>query len=143
MTTYSRPLPPADPASRPHWDGAKNGALMIQQCAVCRHCRFPATRYCTVCGSTESSWIAASGLGVIESFCTFHKAYWAGFKDALPYDVIQVRLDEGVRLYSNPTGMNGRHPEIGMRVKAVFNAVTPDATLVLFAPAQEGDGKNT
>jgi len=53
---------------------------------------------------------------------------------ALTYDVIQVRLDEGVQLMSNIIGLGEKPLKIGMRVKACFDAVSPEITLIKFTP---------
>jgi len=131
MSEYAKPLPPDDPANRPFWDGAKRGVLMLQRCLDCGRHRFPAARYCVQCRGERSEWVSTSGAGVVESYCTFHRAYWPAFAAEVPYDVVQVRLDEGVRLFSNLVG--GR-PRAGMRVRARFDPVTPAVTLVKFAP---------
>jgi hypothetical protein len=136
MTVSQRPLPPNDPANLPHWEGATRGRLMLQRCKNCNEFRFPATRTCPACRHGDSEWIAASGNGTIESFCIFHKAYWPGFADALPYDVIQVRLDEGIPFMSNSIGIEHNRLRIGMRVKAQFDRVAPGLTLVKFGPAE-------
>ena len=133
MSEYAKPLPPDDPANRPFWDGAKRGVLMLQRCLDCGRHRFPAARYCTRCHGERSEWVATSGTGVVESYCTFHRAYWSAFASEVPYDVVQVRLDEGVRLFSNLVGGPVR---TGMRVCASFDPVTPAVTLVKFAPAE-------
>ena len=77
---------------------------MLQRCLDCGRHRFPAARYCTQCRGERSEWVATSGAGVVESYCTFHRAYWPAFAREVPYDVVQVRLDEGVRLFSNLVG---------------------------------------
>jgi uncharacterized OB-fold protein len=133
MSDYAKPLPPDDPANRPFWDGAKRGVLMLQRCLDCSRHRFPAARYCVQCHSERSEWVPSSGAGVVESYCTFHRAYWPAFAADVPYDVVQVKLDEGVRLFSNLVG--GR-PRSGMRVRARFDPVTPAVTLVKFAPVE-------
>jgi uncharacterized OB-fold protein len=136
VSAYAKPLPPDDPANRPFRDGAQRGALMLQRCLNCGRHRFPAARYCTQCHGERSEWVAACGAGVVESYCTFHRAYWPGFAQDVPYDVVQVRLDEGVRLFSNLVGVPHERIRIGMRVRATFDAVTSEATLVKFAPAE-------
>jgi Predicted nucleic-acid-binding protein containing a Zn-ribbon len=128
------PMPPDDPENRPHWDAAKRGVLLIQRCAACGQCRFPATRACTRCHHVGGDWIKASGLGEIESFCVFHKAYWPAVREALPYTVVQVRLREGVRVMSNFVAPAGRSASIGLPVRARFDPVRPELTLVRFAP---------
>ena len=124
-------LPPDEPANRPFWEGAKRGALMLQRCMDCGRHRFPAARYCAQCRGERSEWVAACGRGVVESHCSFHKAYWPAFASEVPYAVVQVRLEEGVRLFSN---LVGGAPRAGLRVKAHFEPVTPEVTLVKFAP---------
>jgi uncharacterized OB-fold protein len=47
-----------------------------------------------------------------------------------------VRLDEGVRLFSNLVGVPRERIRTGMRVRASFDPVTPAVTLVKFAPAE-------
>jgi uncharacterized OB-fold protein len=126
-----KPLPPDDAANRPYWDGAKRGVLMLQRCMDCGRHRFPAARYCAQCRGERSAWVASSGRGVVESHCSFHKAYWPAFEGELPYAVVQVRLEEGVRLFSN---LVGGAPRAGLRVKAHFEPLTPSVTLVKFAP---------
>ena len=133
MSEYAKPLPPDDPANRPFWEGARRGVLMLQRCLDCGRHRFPAARYCGQCHGERSAWVGTSGAGVVESYCTFHRAYWPAFASDVPYDVVQVRLDEGVRLFSNLVGGRVR---AGMRVRARFDPVTPAVTLVKFVPAE-------
>jgi len=136
MNSYTKPLPrPDDTANAPHWNGAVSGELKFQRCTKCHRFRFPAAPICPHCRSRGSQWEAVSRLGIVESFCRFHKAYWPGFADELPYLVIQVLLDCGVRMYSNLVEVSDKEVRIGMFVEAVFIAVTPEVTLVKFQPA--------
>lgn len=106
----------------------------MQRCADCGALRFPAARFCPHCRAEGSQWNAVEPTGVIETWCVFHKAY---FKDLeVPYTVIQVRLDCGARLFSNPVGVAADSLRIGMRVEAVFEDVTPEVTLLKFCPAK-------
>jgi uncharacterized protein len=134
MSESVKPLPPGDPANRPFWDGARRGVLMLQRCLDCGRHRFAAARYCARCHGERSEWVATSGAGVIESFCTFHRAYWPAFAAEVPYDVVQVKLDEDVRLFSNLVGVPRERIRSGMRVRAAFEAATPEVTLVKFVP---------
>jgi uncharacterized OB-fold protein len=83
--------------------------------------------------------LAVDDHGVVESFCTFHKAYWPGFAADVPYAVVQVRLSNGVRFYSNLVGVDTPDIQMGMKVQAVFERVEgTDVTLLKFKPiAQE------
>ena len=62
----------------------------------------------------------------------FHRAYFKGFADDIPYAVALIELDEGVKIYSNLVGVPREQIRIGMRVRAVFEKVTDDVTLVKF-----------
>lgn len=112
----------------------KNRALTpifrIQRCLDCGAHRYPAARYCAKCRGERSEWVEPSGKATVESHCVFHKAYWPEFQSRVPYAVVQVRLDEGVRLYSNLVGVAPERIRPGMRVFA-----TTQEGLVKFVPA--------
>jgi uncharacterized OB-fold protein len=75
----------------------------------------------------------------LESFCTFHKAYWPGFAADVPYAVVQVRLNNGVRFYSNLVGVDTPDIRIGMTVRTVFERVEgSEVTLLKFKPTTQG-----
>jgi hypothetical protein len=143
MTEYAKPVPRADDRhNAPYWQAAREHRLVLQRCRGCGHFRFPAAPICPACHGREASWEEAQGRGVVESFCRFHKAYWPGFAPDLPYAVVQVRLDNGVRFYSNLIGAG--EPRIGMRVEVAFDDVAPGTTLVKFRPAsihEQGDSR--
>ena len=133
---YAKPLPKIDDSNRPHWEGARAGALRIQRCTDCGTLRYPPSRYCASCLSEKSDWPAMSGRGEVWSHCTFHRAYFKGFEPDMPYTVVLVKLDEGPFLYSNLAGVRREDVRIGMRVHAVYDAITDDVTLVKFAPGE-------
>jgi uncharacterized OB-fold protein len=133
---HTRPMPPDDPASRPHWDAAREDTLLVQRCGHCGMHFFPASSTCQACRSPVSEWVRVAGTGIIESFCTFYKAYWPQMQDQLPYTVVQVRLDEGVRLMGN-LDLACAEISIGMRVRPRFSRIDENLTLVNFIPAAE------
>ena len=130
---YRKPLPQINDVNRPFWEGARRGELRLQRCTACGAFRYPSGRWCAHCRSDASDWVGASGKGEVWSWCVFHKAYFEGFADELPYGVVLVQLDEGVRLYSNLVDVAVHDIRIGMRVHAVFEPVTSEVTLVKFA----------
>jgi len=127
-----RPLPSIDGADKPFLQALRRREIQVQRCLHCGTHRFPATRYCAHCRSEENEWLAVAPTGTLETWCVFHRPY---FEDLpVPYTVIQVRLDCGVRLFSNPAGAEVSALRIGMTVEAVFEDVTPDVTLLKFKP---------
>jgi uncharacterized OB-fold protein len=128
-----KPRPPLDSPEKPFWDGLREGEIRVQRCDECGRHRFPASRYCPHCRSAKFHWSAVEGFGEVESFCVFHKAYFPGFASEIPYAVIQVKLDSGVRFFSNPaTEADKAALTVGMQVRAVFDRVTEDLTLLKF-----------
>lgn len=53
----------------------------------------------------------------------------------MPYAVVQVRLSSGPRFFSNLVGVANEDIAIGMKVRAVFEDVDGEVTLLKFEPA--------
>lgn len=130
-----RPLPSVDGPDRPFWQALRRHEVQAQCCTACGSHRFPATRFCPRCRSDASEWQVVAPTGIVETWCTFHRPYFEGLD--VPYTVLQVRLDCGVRLYSNPVGVEPEKLRIGMPVEAVFDEVAPDVILLKFKPRKE------
>jgi uncharacterized protein len=129
--SYGKPLPRIDALNRPFWEAARKGSLIIQCCNACGDVRFPPSPICPKCLSREQSWREASGRGTLESWVDFHRAYWDGFRDDLPYRVCLVRLAEGPLLVSNLVGNSGA-VRVGAPMQVVFDRVTGEVTLPRF-----------
>lgn len=138
MTAYAKPLPRLDGPEAPFWEGLKEREIRVQQCSDCGRLRFPASRYCPSCHGDSSRWVAVAPQGEVETFCVFHKCYFPGFADEMPYAVVQVRLESGLRFFSNLVGVSNENIAIGMKVRARFEDVTPEVTLLKFAPREAG-----
>ena len=111
------------------------GRPLTKRCGNCGAHRFPAARTCPHCRSEQSAWAAVVPTGVVETWCVFHRAYFDGLP--VPYTVIQVRLDCGVRLFSNPVEVEPAALHIGMAVEAAFDDITPEVTLLKFKPRKD------
>jgi uncharacterized OB-fold protein len=129
---YTKPLPTIDERNRHHWEGARDGHLMVQQCLDCGAFRYPAARMCPHCQSERQHWTGMSGRGTVWSWCVFHRPYFKGFEPDIPYLVVLVKLDEGPKFYSNLVGVPRESVRIGMRVRACYDKVTDQVTLVKF-----------
>jgi uncharacterized OB-fold protein len=132
MAAYTKPLPRLDGPNRPFWEGARAAKVVLQRCLDCGTFRFPAARCCASCRGERAQWVATSGRGTIQSFCIFHKLYFQGFAAEMPYGVVQVRLEEGVQLFSNLVGTPNDDIRIGAAVVACFEPVAPEITLIKF-----------
>jgi len=131
---YEKPLPAIDLESRPFWQAARERKLAIMLCRDCRRHFFYPRIFCPQCHSDAVAWTEASGRGTIYSFTIARRPAGPAFKADLPYAVALVELEEGPRLMSNIVTADVASLRIGQKVKAVFEDVTEDVTLVKFAP---------
>jgi len=140
MNTGSKVVPDLDGPNAPHWQGAREGRLVVQRCDDCGKARYPHAGLCPACSSAASSWREISPSGRVHGWCRFHRAYFPEFRDELPYTVLWVRMDDGVDLFSNfESAAFGQVPTIGQAVTAVFEEVAPQVSLVRFrAQAETG-----
>ena len=135
MSEYTKPLPRPTRATQPFWDGCRRGALVLPWCRACGAAHFFPRDFCPRCLSAELEWRPVSGRGRVWSHSTVRLSFWGrAFDDALPYVVVIVELDEGVRLVSNVVGCLPEQVHIGLPVEVVFDAVTPEVTLPRFRP---------
>ena len=134
-TAYDKPLPSIDALTRPYWEHARAHRLSVQACTDCGHLHFPPSPVCPACLSEAQAWQVVSGRGSLLSWARFHRAYWPGYRDDLPYDVCVVRLDEGPLVVSNFAGATPPGLRTGLPLRAVFDDVTAEISLVRFVPA--------
>lgn len=112
-----KPAPPESELSRPYWEAAAKGELVIQQCGSCGALRHYPRLICDQCYSDEVSWKSASGRGTIHSWTVAHHPFHPAFKDELPYTIVTVDLEEGPRALGR---WSGDMPEIGLPVQGRF-----------------------
>lgn len=132
--SYTKPLPKIDELNQAFWDNARAQKLSVQHCTACGDTRYPPSPVCPKCLSPDQDWIIVSGKGTLESWVDYHRAYWDGFKEDLPYRVCLVRLEEGPVMISNLVGPSD-HAKMGAPVEVVFDAVTESVTLPKFRMA--------
>jgi uncharacterized protein len=111
------------------------GELRFQRCAACRTWRHPPRVTCARCGSQASSWELSSGRGTLFSWTVTHQPLAPGFADDVPYAVIVVELEEGVRLVSGLRGLAPDALELGMSLVVEFVPVSEQLALHCFRPA--------
>lgn len=137
MSKSAKPIPVPNEDSKVFWEGCKAGKLVIQRCRSCATPRFYPRIVCGACGSMDSDWIEASGLGTVFSYTVVHRAPSPAFKEDVPYVLAIVELDEGVRMMSNVVGCDPAMVTVGMPVSVVFERMSDDIAVPKFAPAQQ------
>jgi uncharacterized OB-fold protein len=97
----SIPQPEITPVNEPHWQGLREGRLMIQRCTACGHHWMPAREDCPNCLGDSYEWVRASGKGRLISWVVYHTAFNKAFAGRVPYSVAVVELEEGARAITN------------------------------------------
>ena len=129
-----KPRPRIGPDSRPFWEGCRAHQLKIPFCDECGRPHWPAGPVCPYCLSDRVRWRQVSGKGVVSTWVVIHKAWFPAFANEVPYNVVQVELDEGPRLTAKIVGIENNRIEVGQRVKADFEDVDDELTLLCFRP---------
>jgi hypothetical protein len=132
--TYTRPIPEADAESIEFYEGARRHELMLMRCGACGAWRLPSRPRCPDCWSTDTEWARASGRGTLYSYGIMHQKF-PGFEDETPFQYAVVELEEGPRIVSNVVGVPEEDLRCDMALRAVFDNVSEDTTLIRFTPA--------
>jgi uncharacterized OB-fold protein len=130
VDAYTKPLPDTDdPVSVPFWEGTKAQKLIMPRCRRCSSSFWPPRINCPECLSFELDWVEVRPTGTLYSYTTYHRAFDPRFKEDIPYSVGFIELDDGVRMIGTMVGQPDDLVVDGP-VRAVFDAVTPEVTLV-------------
>jgi uncharacterized protein len=120
---YTKLVPFPTPETQPYWDGLNEGRLRLQKCADCGKIRHYPRPVCDACYSMNVDWIDASGRGAVHSWTITHYAFHPGFKQDLPYTLLTVDLDEGVRLNAQARGIDPSALRVGLPVMVAYERV--------------------
>jgi len=130
------------PLPQPGWDNAafyeatQRGELRFQRCSDCGTFRHYPRPICPDCQSTKYSWELSKGRGVVYTWTIVHGPTLPAFQEDLPYNVVDVLMDEGVHFQSQVLDCPPHEIRAGMPVRAVFVPVQgEDMTLVKFRRA--------
>jgi hypothetical protein len=132
---YAKLVPSPTPETQPYWDGLNEGRLRLQRCADCGKVRHYPRPVCDACYSMNVDWIDASGHGTVHSWTITHHAFHPGFKGDLPYTLLTVDLDEGVRMNAQASGIDPMTLRVGMPVRVGFVSAKQGLTLPVFVAA--------
>jgi uncharacterized protein len=88
----------------------ESGSLGFQRCAGCGAAIFYPRVLCPVCGGAELAWETSSGRGAVYATTAVYR------RDAEPYNVVLVDLEEGFRMMSRVKDVPAEEVEVGARV---------------------------
>jgi hypothetical protein len=112
--------PAVDWETRAYWEGAGRGELVLQRCADCGVVQHRPRGLCAKCLSDRIEHFVASGRGEIYTYSIVHQNQHPAFRNALPYVVAYVQLEEGPQLLTNIVGCDPADVHVGMPVRVDF-----------------------
>jgi len=131
---YNKPIPTPTTLTKPFWDGASAGVLMLQRCADCGKVHFYPRHLCPNCHSSALEWFQASGEGHIHTYAVQHRGF-GGYAQEVPYVTAFIDLNEGDRMLTVLRGVDASKPEsikIGAKVRIEFEEASDDIHIPFF-----------
>jgi uncharacterized protein len=121
--------PEQSPETKPYWDAAAKGQLLIKKCNACGEPHFYPRSLCPFCFSGDTAWVATSGKGTIYSYSVMRRV-------PVPYVVAYVTLAEGPTMISNIVDCDLNAVKIGQAVKVTFKPSDGGPPVPMFTPAE-------
>jgi uncharacterized protein len=141
--TPRRPLPSSEDALvAEFWEHCNRGELRFQRCAQCRTWRHLPRFACAGCGSDRWTWELSNGQGRIHSWTITHQPLLRDFPEPVPYAVIVVEMEEGVRMVSGLRGLEPSALELELPVEVLFETIAEGVRLPFFAPRSSGSRRS-
>src|SRR5271166_1321814 len=105
MDRPPKPVPRLTPDNRPFWESCRAHRMLLPWCPHCERPHWPPGPVCPYCFGEELTWRPS-------------------FEADIPYNAVQVELEEGVRLTGNLVGAGNEALRVGLPVEVVFDDVT-------------------
>ena len=128
------PAPAADWETRGYWEGAARGELVLQRCGRCGVVQHRPRAQCAKCFGAIEHFVA-SGRGKVYTFTVTEQNQVPPFRDAVPYVLAYVELEEGPRILTNVVGCAPDAVRIGLPVRAEFRTGADAFGVPVFRPA--------
>jgi uncharacterized OB-fold protein len=110
-----------DGLSEGFWAAAREHRLVLQRCRDCDAFRHYPQLLCPVCLSPDWNWSPASGRGRVHSYTVTHRAFDASWANRVPYAVVTIDLEEGVRMLTDMPTEDIDRLQIGAPVEVFFS----------------------
>ena len=102
------PVPVPDRDTQPFWDGCARGELLIQRCGACGRFLWQPRPVCSNCQTPGPEWTKVSGDGVVASWTVMRPPTLPAYAEMVPFVILLVELEEGVRLLGYLVDDDGR-----------------------------------
>ena len=128
-------LPTPDDTTRPWWDAAGEGKLLLVRCSDCGRAHYYPRPFCPRCGSESVSWEEASGDATLYTWSVVFQNDLPPFGEKVPYVAAVVDLREGPRMMTNVVGCEFDDLRVGMALRVQFEDIGEGFNIPVFSPA--------
>ncbi|MFI6278711.1 Zn-ribbon domain-containing OB-fold protein [Streptomyces sp. NPDC050988] len=115
-------LPDIDAFTRPYWDAAAEGQLLLRRCRACGRAHHYPREFCPRCWSEDVTWERASGRATLYTWSVVHRNDLPPFGSRTPYVAAVVDLAEGPRMMTEVVGCGEESLRMGMALEVAFRA---------------------
>ena len=81
-----------DAFTRPYWDAAAEGHLLIRRCGACGQAHHYPREFCPYCWSEDVTWERASGRATLYTWSVIHRNDLPPFGARVPYTAAVVEM---------------------------------------------------
>ena len=120
--------PDANPETKPVFEAAEAGKLLVPRCNACGKTHWYPRAICPHCFSQDIKMEQASGNGTVYSFSVMKRA-------ETPYAIAYVTLTEGPTMMTNIVDCDLDSIKIGQKVKVKFVPSEGGPPMPMFTPA--------
>lgn len=142
-TAVTPATPDIDDFTRPYWEAAAAGELLVRRCAACRRPHHYPREFCPHCWSEDVHWERASGRATLYTWSVVHRNDLPPFAGRVPYTAALVELAEGVRMMSEVVECAPDRLAVGMELEVAFRAQGDGVTVPVFRPSQPAQGQSS
>ena len=127
-------LPAVEDETRPYWEAAKQGRLLIKACNACGEVHHYPRPFCPTCWSEDVEWREVSGRGTIYTYSIVFRNDLPPFNEWSTYVPAIVELEEGPRLMTNIVETDAGSLRVGMPVEVRYRDLNDEWAAPVFVP---------
>jgi uncharacterized protein len=131
---------PLEELNKQYWQHCASRRLCFQRCRDCGLWRHIPRPMCSACQSMDWEWAESNGRGKVFSWTVTRTPFHPLLASLVPYAVLLVEMDEGVKLVSGIRNLPIEKLELGLPVEVVFEQVSEVMAMPYFQPLQSAKG---
>lgn len=138
---HNRPLPTRESDRdwnlfAPFWKATKEGKLIVQECTETKKKVWPPRFISPFAPGAKLEWVPINTKGKVYTFNVVYRGFLPYFEEKVPFAMVVVELEDGVRMLGHAVGIDPEEVKIGMEMEAVFEKVNDKITLVNWKPIE-------